>query len=64
MFIFHAIIPPLRLVCLNLNEKQNSNQNGQVVVLVKTFDHFDKFQPFQQSCKIVKEFETKIYIRI
>ena len=64
MFIFHAIIPPLMLVCLNLNEKQNSNQNGKVVVLVKTFDHFDKFQPFQQSCKIVKEFETEIYIRI
>ena len=45
-------------------KKQNSNQNGKVVVLVKTFDHFDKFQPFQQSCKIVKEFETEIYIRI
>ena len=49
---------------ISIMKKQNSNQNGKVVVLVKTFDHFDKFQPFQQSCKIVKEFETEIYIRI
>ena len=43
-------------------KKQNSRQNGEVekmVVLVKTFDHYyHKFQLFQLSCKIVKEFET------
>ena len=52
------------LVTLNLNhEKQNNNQNGKIekmVVLVKTFDHYyHKFQLFQLSCNIVKEFETK-----
>ena len=45
-------------------KKQNSNQNGMVkkmVVLVKTFDHYQrKFQLFQLSSKIVKEFETEI----
>ena len=45
-------------------KKQKSNQNGKVgkmVVLVKTFDHYHhKFQLFQLSCKIVKEFETEI----
>ena len=45
-------------------KKQSSNQNMKVekmVVLVKTFVHFHhKFQLFQLSCKIVKEFETKI----
>ena len=43
---------------------QNSNQNVKIekmVVLVKTFDHYHpKFQLFQLSCKIVKEFETEI----
>ena len=43
-------------------KKQNSNQNVKVqkmAVLVKTFDHCHyKFQLFQLSCKIVKEFET------
>ena len=45
-------------------KNQNSNQNmnvGKVVVLVKAFDHYhDKFQLFQLSCKIVKEFETEM----
>ena len=45
-------------------EKQNSNQNvkvDKIVVLVKAFDHcHHKFQIFQLSCKIVKEFETEI----
>ena len=45
-------------------KKQNSNQNGKVekmVVLYKAFDHYNhKFQLFQLSCKIVKEFETEI----
>ena len=45
-------------------KNQYSNQNGKVekmVVLVKTFDHcHQKFQLFQLSCKIVKEFETEI----
>ena len=45
-------------------KKQNIHQNGKVkkmVVLVKTFDHFHhKFQLFQLSCKIGKEFETEI----
>ena len=50
--------------CFNLNheKKQNSNQNVKVermAVLVKTLDHYHyKFQLFQLSCKIVKEFET------
>ena len=43
-------------------KKQNSNQNVKVekmAVLVKTFDHYHyKFQLFQLSYKIVKEFET------
>ena len=43
-------------------KKKNSNQNVKVesmAVLVKTFDHYHyKFQLFQLSCKIVKEFET------
>ena len=44
-------------------KKKTNNQNVKVekmVVLVKTFDHYHhKFQNFQLSCKIVKEFETK-----
>ena len=44
-------------------KKKTNNQNVKVekmVVLVKTFDHYHhKFQIFQLSCKIVKEFETK-----
>ena len=32
-----------------------------MVVLVKTFDHYNhKFQLFQLSCESVKEFETEI----
>ena len=49
---------------ISIMKKQNSNQNGKVemmVVLVKTFDHYHhKFQLFQLSCKIVKEFETEV----
>ena len=45
-------------------EKENSNQNLEVekmVVLAKIFDGYHhKFQLFQLSYKIVKEFETKI----
>ena len=49
---------------ISMTKKQNINQNVKVekmVVLVKTFDHYhQKFQLFQVSCKIVKEFETEI----
>ena len=49
---------------ISIMKKHFSNQNGKVekmVVLVKTFDHYHhKFQLFQLSCKIVKEFETEI----
>ena len=49
---------------ISIMKKQSSNQNMKVekmVVLVKTFVHFHhKFQLFQLSCKIVKEFETEI----
>ena len=42
-------------------KKQNNNQNEKVekmLVLVKTFDNYHhKFQLFQLSCEIVKEFE-------
>ena len=48
---------------ISIMEKQTSNQNGKVekmVVLVKIFDHYHhKFQLFQLSCKIAKEFETE-----
>ena len=47
---------------ISIMKKQNINQNMKVekmVVLVKTFDHYhQKFQIFQLSYKIVKEFET------
>ena len=49
---------------ISIMKKQNSNQNVKVekmVVLVKTFDHYhNKFQLFQLSCKIAKEFEIEI----
>ena len=49
---------------ISIMKKQNSNQNWNVenmVVIVKTFDHYhNKFQLFQQSCIILKEFETEI----
>ena len=48
----------------SIMKKQNSNQNVEVekmVVLVKTFDHYhNKFQLFQLSRKIAKEFEIEI----
>ena len=48
---------------ISIMKKQNSNQNVKVekLVLVKTFVHYHhKFQLFQLSSKIVKEFETEI----
>ena len=49
---------------ISIMKKQNSNQNvkfEKMVVLVKTFYHYHhKFQLFQLSCKIVKEFNTEI----
>ena len=49
---------------ISIIKKQNSNQNRKVemmVVPVKTFDHYyHKFQLFQLSFKIVKEYETEI----
>ena len=49
---------------ISIKKKQNSNQNGMVekmVVLVKAFDHYHhKFQLFQLSCKIAKEFTNEI----
>ena len=45
-------------------QKQNSSQNGKfgkMLVLVKTFDHYHyKFQLFQLSYNIEKDFETEI----
>ena len=49
---------------ISIMKKQKSSQNLKVekmVVIVKTFDHYyHKFQLFQLSCKIAKEFETEI----
>ena len=49
---------------ISIMKRQNSNQNGKVekmAVHVKTFDLYHlKFNLFQLSCKIVKEFETEI----
>ena len=49
---------------ISIMKKQTSNRNEKVekmVVLFKTADHYyHKFQLFQVSCKIVKEFETEI----
>ena len=45
-------------------KKRNTNKNVKVekmVVFVKAFGHYhDRFQLFQLSCQIVKEFETEI----
>ena len=52
----------IQYIWTSITKKQNSKQNVKVekmVVFVKTFDHH-KFQLFQLSCKIVKEFETEI----
>ena len=47
---------------ISIMKKQNSNQNMKVekmVVIFETFDHYhQKFQLFQLSCEILKEFET------
>ena len=49
---------------ISVMKKQNSNQNGKaekMALLVKFFDYYyHKFQLFQLSYKIVKEFETEI----
>ena len=49
---------------ISIMKKQKSSQNLKVekmMVIVKTFDHYHhKFQLFQLSCKIAKEFETEI----
>ena len=49
---------------ISIMKKQKSSQNLKVekmMVIVKTFDHYHhKFQLFQLSCKIEKEFETEI----
>ena len=51
-------------IYISVMKKQNSNQNvkvGKTVVLVKDFSHhYHKFQLFQLSIKIVKEFEAEI----
>ena len=45
---------------ISIMKKQNWKVE-KMVVLVKTFDHYHhKFQLFQLSCKIIKEFETEI----
>ena len=49
---------------ISIMKKQYSSLNVKVekkMVRVKIFDHYHhKFQLFQLSCKIVKEFETEI----
>ena len=65
LFLCYILKVTLNSVCFNLNyEKTNSVQNvkvGKMVFFVKAFDHnHHKFQLFQVSCKIVKEFETEI----
>ena len=49
---------------ISIMKKQNSNQSVNVekmLVLAKTFDHnHHKFQLFQRSRKIVKEFKIEI----
>ena len=58
----------IQFAWISIMKKQNINRNGKVekvMVLVKTFDHYHhKFQIFQLSCKIVKEFDTEILSNI
>ena len=58
----------IQFAWISIMKKQNINWNGKVekvMVLVKTFDHYHhKFQIFQLSCKIVKEFDTEILSNI
>ena len=58
----------IQYTLISIMKKQHSNQNvkvGKMVVLSKTSYHYHyKFQFFQLSCKIVKEFETEIQIEI
>ena len=42
---------------ISIMKKQNSHQNVKIETLD---DYHHKFQLFQLSCKIVKEFETEI----
>ena len=54
----------IQYVWISIMKKQNSIQNRKVekmAPLVKIFDHcYHKFQLFQLSYKIIKEFETEI----
>ena len=63
-FLVKSLLFKLNYSRISVMKKQNSNQNGKVkkiVVLVKTFYHYHhKFQLFQLSYKILKEFETEI----
>ena len=58
----------IQFAWISIMKKQKINWNGKVekvMVLVKTFDHYHhKFQIFQLSCKIVKEFDTEILSNI
>ena len=48
---------------ISIMKKENSKQNVKVekMVVLVTFDYYHhKFQLFQLSCKIVKEFQTEI----
>ena len=58
----------IQFAWISITKKQKINWNGKVekvMVLVKTFDHYHhKFQIFQLSCKIVKEFDTEILSNI
>ena len=58
----------IQFAWISIMKKQNINRNGKiqkVMVLVKTFDHYHhKFQIFQLSCNIVKEFDTEILTKI
>ena len=58
----------IQFAWISIMKKQNINWNvkvEKVMVLVKTFDHYHhKFQIFQLSCKIVKEFDTEILSNI
>ena len=53
LYIHYAWISIMK----KLNQKAKAEK---MLVLIKTLDHYHhKFQLFQQSCKIVKEFKTE-----
>ena len=64
MFLFQLKYLYISYAWISIMKKQVSNQIvklEKMVALVKTFDHYPhKFQLFQLSSKIVKEFETGI----